>query len=320
MRRGVPAALLALLLVLSASPVAGHGNHVEADSQHSTDGTVVVEAVRPLTDGFLVLHRATADGDIGEPIGHEPVSLADGFQRGLRVQMNQDAWRNWPHNETLWIVFHADADEDGEFTPGEDPATSAFGTVTGRTITLAKSDQPARVLAERSEPQRTESATATIPEVVLPDDGYLVLRTSDESNATVVGSTQLSAGVHENVSLSFDESAFPENRSTVGLYAQLYTDDGDGEFTADDAMIRAGDRPVSSYFLVWQVDELADTSTGVDVQTPTSDTDVVTPTTNGSEPTSDATTGESDSVVPGFGLGYAVLALLVAAILLWRIE
>jgi ketosteroid isomerase-like protein len=319
MRRAALAAILALLLVLSASPVTAHGNHVEADSQRSDDGTVVVEAVRPLSDGFLVLHRGTADGEFGDPIGHVPIAVADGFQQDVHVQVDDEAWAEWPDDDTVWVVFHADADDDGEFTPGTDPATSAFGTVTGRPITLAKSGTPARVLGERSEPQRTDAAKATVSEVVLPEDGFLVLRHED-ADGQVVATRALSEGEHADVTLSLDESALPDDQSTVGLYAELYTDDGDGEFTTDDERVSAGDQVVSTYFLVWRVDDANATTTERIVNTAATDEDVVTPTPNESTRTTDGTDDETESLVPGFGILHATVAALVATIVLVRRE
>ncbi|MFB6271013.1 MAG: hypothetical protein ABEH83_13800 [Halobacterium sp.] len=316
MRRPAAAALLAVVLVLSASPVAAHGNHVEADSQRSADGTVYVEAVRPLSDGFLVLHRQTTDGEFGEPIGHTAVDVDDGFQRNVPVRMDDAAWRDWPASATVWIVYHAD-DGDGEFRAADDPATQAFGRVTGRTITLAKADRPARVLAERSAPQRTTTTTATVGSVAMPTDGFLVLRTGDATNGSVVGTTPLSAGVHDNVTLAVDESAFPDNESTIGLYATMHADDGDGNFTASDDVVRAGTDPVTTYFLVWHAENATNTPTTQVVQTPSMDDAVVTPTAEQATGGTDSTTAsEFGTSVPGYGVGHAALAVVVAAALL----
>jgi len=311
MRRVALAALLAVALVASASPVAGHGNHVEVDSQRSADGTVVVEAVRPLTDGFVVLHRAADGGKVGEPVGHARVEVADGFRQGVPVQMDERAWADWPEDGRLWVVFHADTDGDGEFDPGTDERASAFGADTGQAVTVAKSDRAASVVAERDRAQQTASATATVSRVELPEDGHLVLHTDSGTDSRVVGTRALDAGGHEDVTVDFDPSAFPENRSTVGLYARLYTDDGDGEFGDGDSPVRAGDSPVSSYFLVWQVEEASATTDEPAVRTPDGDSTVPTPTETG-EPTTD----ESATGVPGYGVVHAVLALALAAALL----
>jgi len=319
MRRAALAALLALALVASAGPVVAHGNHVEVDSQHSADGTVVVEAVRPLTDGFVVLHRATGDGDLGDPVGHTRVDFEDGFQQAVPVEMDAEAWADWPANGSLWVAFHADSDGDGEFDPGVDERASAFGATTGQSVTLAKADRAASVVAERAQAQQTTTATATVDAATLPADGFLVLRTESGTDGRVVGSTALSAGSHENVTLDVDPAVFTENQSTVGLYAQLYTDDGDGAFGDGDRLVRAGDSPVSTYFLVWQVDELSTTGEPA-VRTPTSDDgdSVVTPTSTTSASTDAATTGSSDSSVPGYGVVHAVVALALAAVLFAR--
>jgi hypothetical protein len=318
MRRATLAALLALALVASAAPVAAHGNHVEVDSQHSVDGTVVVEAVRPLTDGFVVLHRATDDGDIGDPVGHREVDFDDGFQQNLAVEMDDDAWADWPANGSLWVVFHADSDGDGEFDPGTDERASAFGATTGQSVTLAKTDRPANVVAERAQAQQTATAIATVDAATLPEDGFLVLRTESGTEGRVVGSKGLDAGTHENVALDVSPDVFTENQSTVGLYAQLYGDDGDGEFDAGDRLVRAGDSPVSTYFLVWQVDEVSATTDGPVVQTPGDGGNVVTPTETSEATTSEYGTSESATSVPGYGVVHALAALAVAAVLLGR--
>jgi len=320
MRRAALATLLALALVASAGPVVAHGNHVEVDSQRSTDGTVVVEAVRPLTDGFVVLHRATDGGDLGAPVGHTEVDFEDGFRQAVAVEMDADAWADWPANGSLWVAFHADSDGDGEFDPGVDERASAFGATTGQSVTLSKSDRAASVVAERAQAQQTTTATATVDAATLPADGFLVLRTESGTDGRVVASTALSAGSHENVTLDVDPAVFTENRSTVGLYAQLYTDDGDGAFGDGDRLVRAGDSPVSTYFLVWQVDELSTTSERA-VRTPTTDGGgVVTPTaTSTTSATTDAaTTGSSNSSVPGYGVVHALVALALAVVVFAR--
>lgn len=309
MRRA--SALALLLLVLSVlAPVAAaggslgtHGNHVEADSQRSADGTVVVEAVRPLLDGFVVLHRDD-NGSIGEPIGHIRVDLDDGYQSGVPVQMNDGAWADWGDNETVWVTFHENKG-DAAFSPSEDPLVTTFGSVPGRAVTLSKADQPASVVAERSSPQESTGDTVTVSRAELGQDGYLAVRTEPGTGGEVVGVKPLDAGVHEDVTVPVNSSVFDTNRSVVGLHAQLYADDGDGTFSASDEPVRAGDEVVSSLFLVRHVEEASTTTTRA-VKTPTTD-DVVTPTTQ-------STTTESSSEIPGFGLTQAALAGLAVLV------
>jgi hypothetical protein len=337
MDRAVLAALLTALLVLSAGPVAGHGNHIEADAQRSADGTVVVETVLPLVDGFVVLHQTDEDGNLGDPIGHERMDAADGFQQGVRVQMDADAWANWSGSDTLWIAYHEDNGAE-TFDPEEDPVLSVFGSLNGASIQLERADHPAYVLAERSQPQQTTNATATLGQVALGTDGYAVLRTESGTDGRVVGVTPLDAGVYENVTVALDDSVFSGNESRAGLYAQLYTEAGDGsgttaadgtaneEFSESDELVRAGGKPVSTYFLVRQVNASADSSPVV--QTPTGNSgDVVTPTATDSATTSEQPTTETrsdpaadgtPSGVAGFGLAHAIVAALAAAVLLVR--
>lgn len=298
--------LLTLAVVLSLVAVAGtaatHGNHVEADSQYSANGTVVIEAVRPLLDGFLVLHRDD-NGSIGGPIGHERVNVDDGYQSGLPVQIDDEVWAEWEQNATVWVVFH-DNNGDPSFSSEEDPVVTTFGSVPGRSITLTKTDNPAGVVAERSSPQESTGDTVTVSRAAIGQDGYLVVRTESGTDGDVVGVKELTPGLHEDVVVDVDATAFDANRSVTGLHAQLYADDGDGTFSAADQPIRAGDDVVGSLFLVRQVEASATTTTQA-VKTPTSD-DVETPTTRAST-TSTQPTDESSSGIPGFGLSQTAL-------------
>jgi hypothetical protein len=300
------ALLLTLAVVLSLVAVAGsvgtHGNHVEADSQHSADGTVVVEAVRPLLDGFVVLHRDD-NGTIGDPIGHRRVDVDDGYQSGFEVEVDDDVWADWNGNQTVWVVFHENTG-DPSFSPEEDPIVTTFGSVPGRSIPVRKADHEASVVAERSSPQASTGESVTVSRAAIGQDGFLVVRTDSGSESEVVGVKPLSKGVHENVTVDVNASVFATNRTVVGLHAQLYADDGDGTFTDEDRPIRAGDDVVGSLFLVRHVEANATTTRAV--KTPTSD-DVVTPTTSQS-PTSSP--DDSSSGTPGFGLVHAALASL----------
>jgi hypothetical protein len=316
------ALLLTLAVVLSSVAVAGssgtHGNHIEADSQHSADGTVVVEAVRPLLDGFVVLH-GDDNGSIGEPIGHRPVDIDDGYQSGFTVELDDAVWADWSGNETVWVVFHEN-NGDPSFSPEEDPVVTTFGSVPGRSITVSKADHEASVVAERSRPQTSTGESVTISRAALGQDGYLVLRTESGTEGEIVGVKPLTAGVHEDVTVEVNDSVFDTNRSIIGLHAQLYADDGDGTFSAADRPIRAGDEIVSSLFLVRHVENASVTTTRA-VRTPTDD-DVVTPTPNPATTTPTTTsTPNSSSGIPGFGLAQAALAglaFLVGAALVAR--
>lgn len=313
MRRPSALALLVTLaVVLSFIAVAGsastHGNHVEADSQHAADGTVVVEAVRPLLDGFVVLHRDD-NGSIGEPIGHQRVDVDDGYQSGLQVTIQDAVWKEWGDNQTVWVVFHQNTG-DTSFSPEEDPVVTTFGSVPGRSITVTRANHEASVVAERSSPQESTGESVTISRAAIGRDGYLVVRTESGTEGEIVGVKPLTQGVHENVTVDVDESVFDTNRTVVGLHAQLYADDGDDTVSDADRLVRAGDDVVSSLFLVHHVEERS-TSTTQPVKTPTSD-DVVTPTSQ--SPTATSPSDNSSSGIPGFGLAQAALAGFAALV------
>lgn len=74
--------------------------------------------------------------------------------------------------------------------------------------------------------QQTDGSSVTIRRVVLADAGFVVVR---DSAGNVVGqSTLLSAGTTENLTIATDLE------SDQQLTAELYLDDGDGSFDADD--------------------------------------------------------------------------------------
>ena len=137
----------------------------------------------------------------------------------------------------------------------------------------------------------------------------------DVTDGSVVGTQPLAAGTHEDVTVDFDPAAFPEDSSTVGLHAQLYADDGDGEFTGDDRLLRAGDSPVSSYFLVWQVDEEPTTQSGEPTAGPNSTVGGTDEADTDTEPSTEPPQNASKTGVPGFGVGHAAVALVAVVAL-----
>lgn len=60
--------LAVVVLVGVAGPAGAHGYHLTANPQLSDDGTIVVESLFALSDGFVVLH-ADEDGAPGDPSG-----------------------------------------------------------------------------------------------------------------------------------------------------------------------------------------------------------------------------------------------------------
>lgn len=223
---------LAAALVVAATvplPAAAHVNHVEVDPQVSPDGTVVVETAFVASDGFLVLHRGD-DGEPGAPVGHVPISRADGFQTDVEVTVDEDVWANWTAG-SLWVVLHDD-DGDGTFEPDEDRAVPTFGRTAATGVTVAKGDR-ALVTAVTDTPQRPDDATITVRRAVLPRDGQLLVR--DASDGRVLGRTNLSAGPHEGVTVELDQSSV-EGRDGLTLEAVVAGPDGEPATAGEQAV------------------------------------------------------------------------------------
>ncbi|MFC7156023.1 hypothetical protein ACFQPA_11205 [Halomarina halobia] len=275
---------LALVCALGSAPASAHSNHLAVDGQVVADGTVVVENVFNSVDAFVVV-RADDGGEPGEPIGAKRLD-GTGMHEAVEVPIDDGAFAGGERR--LWAVLHAD-DGDGEFSPADDPALTSFGGLAGDRFAARSGDRGASVVAEGFSFQRADDGEVTVTRAELPRDGHLVLRAADGSdgpggdgsngtsgNVTdggrVVASAALPAGVHEDVPLSL--SVAPENLSTddgtVRLVAQVYGDDGDGEFGADDRPVTVGGTPVGTTFTVATGDDANASSLGPpEVNTPT---------------------------------------------------
>lgn len=313
----IVAVLLAVAVVVPAG-AAAHGNDLEVDSQVSADGTVVVENVLLVVDGFLVVHR-DADGAPGEAIGHAAPDGDSATGLDVRVPIDDAAWSAWGDNRTVWVVIHRDEGAEG-FDPGEDPIERSFGTVTGERIQLGSGERESSVVAADFSIQRTGSDAVTVRRVAIGEDGLLAVRSeTGDGDGRVIGATALEAGVHENVTVPVNGSVFASRGRRLSLIAALYH--GDGPTVTDgDRPFRVGGEPIRTEFTVERTGSLgAGNATGGRAPaTPTRTTEplVVTATpeaTSGGRPTttgSDGAAGATGVDGPGLGGTVAVAAVL----------
>lgn len=333
MRRARPAAAAALpssasvvavalvaSLVMSALalPVLAHGNHATADSQVSSDGTVVVESAFASTDAYLVVHRVTDDGDLGAVVGHTRFPVVQGFAHDVEVPIDDAAWAGW-ETQAVWVVLHRN-DGDDSFDPGEDPALYFVGGLAGDRVTLAKGPAAYVGASGRGE-RRVSGGAVTVPQARLGTDGrdgYLVVRArTDGEPGRVVGHTALPTGIHTDVDVALDESFLADANESFDLYVELYRDDGDGSFDpATDRLARAGDDPVRTRFTGTLAaggrNGTTDDGPAVNTPTPTEPTGQVT--TSAETPTTAAT----GTAGPGFTVLVAVGSLALVGGLLVR--
>lgn len=311
--------LVAVVLAagLVSLPVAAHTNDLAVDSQVSADGGVVVERAVVIVDGYLVVHRDDG-GQPGEPIGHVPFTAAAGYRFDFPVPVDDGAWADWNGSRRVWVAFHREASGEG-FDPADDPIQEGFSGPVAQRLTLARGDEPVRILNDRYDDYRLTTDRVTVREVASARGGRVVVRAVTENGTNpVAGSRTVPAGVQRNVTVPLNDSVFATHGRDLRLTATLATD---GE------PVTVGGTPVRTGFEVERVGQLnlsdgsPTTATATSVPA-TTEPAVVTPspTPTGTEtPTETATrTPTTGTGGPGFGVVLALAAVSLAAVLARR--
>lgn len=324
MSRSAPAAVavglaVAALLGVAVAPVAAHVNHVEADDQRSADGTLLVEWEFVGTDGWVVV-RADDGGEPGEVLGHRRVTPETAFRTDTTVAIDEAAWADIEGSRDVWVVLHREEGGEG-FDIEDDPMQTGFsGDPAGTRLTVEKADGATSVAAQGFGAETVTDGTVTVRRVELATDGYLAVHAVDGDIAAnvedgdvgePVGSVELSAGVHENVTVELDES-FVADAQREELLAAVAYDGGDG-FEADStAPVTAGDSLVSTVFGA----EFRNQSAGpTPTPTPGESSIVNTP---ASTPTPTTTPTGTEGSGAGIGALGTALALVVALVVARR--
>jgi hypothetical protein len=322
MDRTVPAVVavalaVGLVLATAVAPVAAHVYNIEADDQRSADGTLLLEWEFVGTDGWVAV-RGDDGGDPGEVLGHRRVTSETAFRTDTTVEIDENAWASVEDTREVWVVLHSEGEGEG-FDPEEDPLRTGFsGEPAGTRVTVERAAAPTSVTAQGFGAETSTDGTVTVRRVELAEaghvavhrvDGDIAANVADEDIGEAVGSVQLSAGVHENVTVDLEESFREEASGETLLAAVVYA--GDGAF-GDDATtaVTAGGSLVSTVFGV----ELRGSNSTEPTPTPTpEEADVV----NTPEPTvtPTTTTGSTDGNGAGPGAAAAALALVVGAAL-----
>jgi hypothetical protein len=333
--------VLACVAALAAVPlpVSAHVNDVRTDPQVSADGTVLVETAYVADDAWIALYRDD-DGERGELLASQRLNGA-GFRTDLAVSIDEGAWNDWGEGEarTVHVALHNDAGSSG-FDREEDPVLTFFGREATDRFTLERG--PGAYVGTRAfSPQDTDGPSVTVRTARLPNDGHLVARNvtnaGDENETALepVGSTALSAGTHQDVTVELDEEYYERQDARARIGFTVYSDDGDGEFGPGDEPVRAGDEPVTTFVFLNRTDAAgsgetaggagADDDDDAAVTTPsaTGATDgddggnLVTTATAESTATNPEPTGDTGAAgtrtdgQPGFGVLAAVLAVVV---------
>jgi len=311
---GAAVLAVAVALTLVAVPVAAHTNHVEADAQHSVDGTVLLEWEFVGTDGWVAV-RADDGGEPGAVLGHRRVTPEEAFRTDTAVRIDEEVWADWGGSRTVWVVLHQENGGE-EFDLEDDPMqTGLDGEPAGSRITVERADGPARVTAQGFQPENSTDGTVTVRRVELPEPGYVAVHAVDGDVAANVGdedvgapggAVHLEAGVHEDVTLELDEAVLARADPQALLSAVLYT--GSDGFEADSTEpVTAGGALVRTTFGVEFGSDVVEGPT----PTPTvPDEELVT--TPEPAATSSATPTASGTPTSGDGGGVGPLAAAVA--------
>lgn len=309
---GAVAVATALAVAGVATLVAADGTHTTVRPQVVADGEVVVDSVSSTRDGFLVVRRDDG-GNPGEPIGH--AAIETGIREDFRVGLDADLPDQG--TVTLWAVVHEDADGDGAFDPGSDPAMRSVGGIAASTFRARAGEEPVFVTGLDTESRGT-NATVPVTGVALDRPGYLVLRADDRGRpGEVVGNRSLDPGVHGTVEVPIDPGAYPDRRGYLFVWAVVYADDGDGTFEPDeDTPVTVGGRPVGTRMTVREVPQSElDRTTATATPTPTASESGDEGSGDGADDDASSGTTDREAVgvgVPGFGVVTAVVALALA--------
>ncbi|MFQ3319822.1 MAG: hypothetical protein ACI80F_001895 [Natronomonas sp.] len=294
------------LLTVAAAPAAAHTNDAEADAQLSENGTLLLEWEFSEINGWLVV-RADNNGEPGEPLGARRVDAETAFQTDTTVQIDKEAWGEQTGSREIWVNLHREEGGEG-FDLEDDPLVTAFGNPAGSQLTVEKANRTAHVSAQDFGAQQTTNNTVTVRRVVMPENGYLAIHDSgaeipgnavDGDIGAAVGTTELSAGVHENVTVELDPGYVADGAESRIVQAVLYR--GEESFdAASTERVMAGDATINTAF---GVEFLRD---GTPTPTPDESSVVNTP-----EPTDTSTESPtSDADGPGVGVLGALVVLL----------
>ena len=201
-----------VVLCVAVVPAAAHVSGVEADDQRSADGTLHLEWEFADAGSWVVV-RADDGGEPGEVLGYRRAADETAFRTDTTVAVDDGAWSEVAGGRELWVVLHSEAGGEG-FDPEEDPMETAFGEPAGSRLTVERAAGATNVAAQGFGAQTSTDGTVAVRRAELAEDGYLAVHAVDaDSSASAgdddigeaVGVVELSAGVHENVTVELDE-------------------------------------------------------------------------------------------------------------------
>ena len=226
----VVASLFAVGPAAATAGTASTSNHasVTFDAQTTGGYTVVVDSVTLEDGGFVTIHDASlGDGEtLGSVVGSSAY-LAPGTHENVTVRLESPV----ENDTTLTAMPHRDTDGDRvyEFVSGNGGVDGPYTADGGAVVDSANVTASAAVSMSD---QRTDGNSVVVDRVELSQPGFVTIHDASVTDGavfdSVVGvSERLSAGVHEDVRISLDESVGNET-----LVPMPHRDtDGDGAYT-----------------------------------------------------------------------------------------
>lgn len=207
---------------------------ITVEDQTFAEGEADVVSIAEATldePGFVVIHQDDG-GEFGDIIGSSDV-LEAGTSENVEVQLDRQA----EDGETLWAMLHHDGNGDEEFNGSDDLAVKVDDEIVVKSFEVTveeeqTGDAPDIVVEDQVLPADAPDMVS-IPEVVLEENGFVVIHADDGgSPGDVIGSSDLLEGAdspHSGVSVLLDRAA--EDGET--LWGMLHSDgNDDGEFNS----------------------------------------------------------------------------------------
>ncbi|WP_396613301.1 PGF-CTERM sorting domain-containing protein [Haloferax sp. S1W] len=203
-------------------------------SEQATGGySIVVDSAYLPEGGFVTVHDGTVtEGEVFESIRGTSAYLEPGLHRDVRVTLDA------PLNETTTVVPMAHKDTDGDetytFPESEGENDGPYTADGGAVIDSGNATVSASVSYS---PKASNGMTVTVDRVELSEGGFVVIHDPALSGGavfdSVIGASEyLSAGVHEDVTVTLDEPM----RSSQVLTPMAHKDtDGDEMYTFDES-------------------------------------------------------------------------------------
>jgi PGF-CTERM protein len=215
-------------IVLASAPVTvGADSQVTMADQASGGHYVTAESVFLPEGGFVTAHDSSVtDGATFDSVRGTSTYLEPGYHRDVGIALDEplesgDTIYAMPHTDTndnqQYDFVASEGEQDGPYTSDGD-------------IVLAPGEVEIAATATFDE-QASNGATVTVDRVDLPEDGFVTIHDASlaagDTFGSVVGSTYLEAGVHEDVEVTLDEPL----RSSQTAYAMPHRDtNGNGEY------------------------------------------------------------------------------------------